>query len=77
MRAGSTWLHSSRLFASSMIDFRVRPAPGSLAPAVSRVAGSMGQRNTALSLSAGVSNPKVFLGRWFRRNAILFKYACE
>jgi hypothetical protein len=38
------------------------------------VAGSMGHCNTALSLSAGVSNPKVFLGRWFRRNAIVFKY---
>ena len=37
-------------------------------------AGSTGHCNTALSLSAGVSNPKVFLGRWFRRNAILFKY---
>jgi xanthine/CO dehydrogenase XdhC/CoxF family maturation factor len=35
--------------------------------------GSTGHCNTALSLSAGVSNPKVFLGRWFRRNAILFK----
>jgi hypothetical protein len=38
------------------------------------VAGSTGHCNTALSLSAGVSNPKVFLGRWFKRNAILFKY---
>lgn len=38
-------------------------------------AGSIGHCNTALSLSAGVANPKVFLGRWFRRNAILFKYA--
>jgi hypothetical protein len=38
------------------------------------VAGSTGHCNTALSLSAGVSNPKVFLGRWFRRNAIVFKY---
>ena len=36
--------------------------------------GSTGHCNTALSLSAGVSNPKVFLGRWFRRNAILFRY---
>jgi hypothetical protein len=35
---------------------------------------SIGHCNTALSLSAGVSNPKVFLGRWFKRNAILFKY---
>src|SRR5664279_1856569 len=40
-------------------------------------AGPIGHCNTALSLSAGVSNPKVFLGRWFRRNAILFKYAWE
>ena len=39
-----------------------------------RVVGSTGHCNTALSLSAGVSNPKVFLGRWFRRNAILFRY---
>jgi len=36
--------------------------------------GSIGHCNTALSLSAGVSKPKVFLGRWFRRSAILFKY---
>ena len=35
--------------------------------------GSTGHCNTALSLSAGVSNPKVFLGRWFKRNAILFE----
>ena len=38
------------------------------------VVGSTGHCNTALSLSAGVSNPKVFLGRWFKRNATLFKY---
>ena len=44
---------------------------------VDAVVGSIGHCNTALSLSAGVSNPKVFLGRWFKRNAILFKYACE
>ena len=41
---------------------------------LSSAAGSIGHCNTALSLSAGVSNPKVFLGRWFKRNAILFKY---
>jgi len=40
-------------------------------------AGSTDHCNTALSLSAGVSNPNVFLGRWLRRNAILFKYDCE
>jgi len=41
---------------------------------IANAAGSTGHCNTALSLSAGVSNPKVFLGRWFKRNAILFKY---
>jgi hypothetical protein len=40
-------------------------------------AGSTGHCNTARSLSAGVSNPKVFLGRWFKRDAILFKYGWE
>src|SRR6202050_2165052 len=30
----------------------------------------------ARSLSAGVLNPRVFLGRWFRRSATLFNCDC-
>src|SRR5215813_9707562 len=40
-------------------------------------AGSTGHCNTARSLSAGVSNPKVFRGRWLSRRAILFRLAWE
>src|SRR5215831_12976865 len=40
-------------------------------------AGSTGHCNTARSLSAGVSNLKVFRGRWLSRRAILFRLAWE
>ena len=60
-------LHEPRIFSSgSKRSFSTESA-----------AGSTDHCNTALSLSAGVSNPNVFLGRWLRRNAILFKYDCE
>src|SRR6516165_1558554 len=42
-----------------------------------RGAGSTRHCNTARSLSAGVSNPKVFRGRWLSRRAILSRLAWE
>ena len=41
------------------------------------VAGSMGHRNTARSLSAGVSKSMVFRGRWFSFRATALSWLCE
>ena len=51
------------------------PLEGKSSHAFLLMAGSTGHCSTARSLSAGVSKPKVFRGRWLSRSAFLFRYA--
>src|SRR5215470_6216619 len=51
--------------------------PGIVTKVPVNAAGSGGRRNPCLNLLAGVWNPKVFLGRRFKRSATWSSCACE